>query len=156
EVIGSDESFFEGELPARSLRELYTERAGILDDDKMSEVDLSSQAFQIWKDAAEADRKAVEALPDVVYSAKSRKEFKPGVLVFARTSEDNDALAWINSDGDTVTENQFEILTAAACPADEPAIERSEGHHALVQTALDRISEETRKTGGHLGSRRST
>ena len=44
EVVGTDEAFFEDE-DARTVRDLYNEQAGILDDDE-TEVDLSSYAFQ--------------------------------------------------------------------------------------------------------------
>ena len=54
--------------------DLYNEQAGILDGDDESEVDLSSYAYQIWKNATTADpslRKKVEEMPSVVYSSKS-------------------------------------------------------------------------------------
>jgi hypothetical protein len=42
----------------------------------------------------------------------------PGVLVYLRTAEGNDALAWMADDGHNVTESQFKILRAAgAIPA---------------------------------------
>ena len=45
-VVGSDEVFFEGN--EQNLRNLYNEQSGILDkEDGDSDVDLSSQAYQI-------------------------------------------------------------------------------------------------------------
>ncbi len=156
EVVGTDEAFFEGEMPAQTLKDLYTEKAGLLDDDKTGEVDLASYAYQIWKEASDPDKKAVEALPDVVYSTKVYPDVpKAGALVFVRTGDDNDALAWVNKAGETVTESQFEILKAAECPRDEAALARQDRHHELVQIALQRLAEETKATGGHLGTRRS-
>jgi hypothetical protein len=35
--------------------DLYNEKAGILDGDDDTEVDLASYAYQIWKNAADAD-----------------------------------------------------------------------------------------------------
>jgi hypothetical protein len=54
----------------------------------------------------------------MVYSTKQHqpKEGKPpGALVYVRTAEGNDALAWVDNDGKGVTESQFEILRAAEC-----------------------------------------
>jgi len=51
EVLGSDEQFFEDELNNQVLRDLYTEKSGILDGDFDSEVDLASYAYQIWRNA---------------------------------------------------------------------------------------------------------
>jgi len=51
------------------IRDLYTEMNGILDDNDDSEVDLSSYAYQIWKNATDADPSlsaAIEAMPNVV------------------------------------------------------------------------------------------
>lgn len=74
EVVGSDEAFFEDEDDAQTVRNLYTEHSGILDDDDDAEVDLASQAYQIWKNAIERDpalRPLIENMPDVVYSTKA-------------------------------------------------------------------------------------
>ena len=46
EVVGSDEQFFEDDKRAQQLRDLYTEKSGILDLEADSEVDLSSYAYQ--------------------------------------------------------------------------------------------------------------
>ncbi|MCI0429317.1 MAG: hypothetical protein L0210_02060 [Rhodospirillales bacterium] len=55
EVLGTDESFF-GEDAANKLRDLYTEKAGTLDDDQSDEdIDLASLALQIWNSAAAED-----------------------------------------------------------------------------------------------------
>jgi hypothetical protein len=43
------------------IRDLYTEKNGILDDDGDTEVDLASYAYQIWKNATDADPPLVGA-----------------------------------------------------------------------------------------------
>src|SRR5712692_5265682 len=48
EVVGADEQFFEGDPNPQVIRDLFTERAGILDGDADTEVDLASYAYQIW------------------------------------------------------------------------------------------------------------
>jgi len=58
EVIGTDESFF-GEDAATKLRDLYTEKAGTLDDDQTDDdIDLVSLALQVWNSASPEDKKA--------------------------------------------------------------------------------------------------
>ena len=55
EVVGSDETFFEGD--PINIDDLYNEKAGILDEDDDGEVDLASFAYQIWKNATDANPK---------------------------------------------------------------------------------------------------
>ena len=72
EVVGTDEAFFEDD-EASTIRDLYTEKQGVLDDSD-DEVDLASYAWQIWKQATQDNpdlARAVELLPPVVYSAKA-------------------------------------------------------------------------------------
>ena len=81
EVVGTDEAFFENE-DQHAVVDLYHEKAGILDDDGDADVDLASHAYQIWRNATQADpelAKTVEALPPVVYSAKKHKGGGGGV-----------------------------------------------------------------------------
>ena len=157
EVVGSDESFFEDDPNDQGFRDLYTERNGILDDDADTEVDLASYAYQIWKNATDAapDLAArVEALPDVVYATKAHAPnpgAPRGVLVYTRTPQGNDALAWMDEAGQAVTQSHLTILKAAACAADTPALPRGEDHHALTQQALHHIMQEEQSCGGTLG-----
>lgn len=66
--------------------------------------------------------------------------------------EGNDALAWIDPEGQSVTESQFAIFKAAQCAPDTPALPRHEDHHGLVRKAVERIVTEEEKTvGGQLG-----
>ena len=74
-----------------------------------------------------------------------------GVLVYLRTSDDNDALAWIGTDGQSVSESQFAILKAAECQPDTPAMPRLPRHHTLVQQGVQLIVNEERSSGGQLG-----
>ncbi|MGB4333769.1 MAG: helicase-related protein [Chromatiaceae bacterium] len=157
EVVGSDESFFEDDPDDQGIRDLYTERNGILDDDSDTEVDLASFAYQIWKNATDADPSLVariEALPDVVYATKAHAPLPAapaGILVYTRTAQGNDALAWMDEAGNPVTQSQLTILKAAACPADTEALARGEHHHALTQQGLRHIMDEEKCFGGTLG-----
>src|SRR5262249_53161163 len=157
EVVGTDEAFFEDDNERQKLLDLYHEKAGILDGDAETEVDLASYAYQIWKNAIDrslALQTAIPALPPVVYSTRQHlaSESKPnGVLVYSRTAEGNDALAWIDKDGNSVTESQFEILKAAECRPDTPARPRQENHHDLVRKGVELIAAEEKTVGGQLG-----
>jgi SNF2 family DNA or RNA helicase len=157
EVVGTDEAFFEDEQEREILNNLYHEKAGILDGDDESEVDLSSYAYQIWKNATDRDPKLqqiIPALPSVVFSTRPHEatDKKPqGVLVYLRTAEGNDALTWVDKTGKSVTESQFEILKAAECLPDTPALPRQEDHHELVRKGVELIASEERSIGGQLG-----
>ena len=156
EVVGTDEAFFEDEDKPAVL-ELYNEKAGILDSDDEMDIDLASYAYQIWRNATQADpalRKKIEDMPAVVHSSKAHRpqpQQPEGALVYMRTAQGYDALAWIDRDGKSVTESQFEILRAAACAPDTPALPRHDTHHALVSKAAQHIAREEKQVGGQLG-----
>lgn len=157
EVVGTDEAFFEDERERQKLFDLYHEKAGILDGDAETEVDLASYAYQIWKNAIDRFpdlQKTIPDLPPVVYSTRPHQatEAKPhGVLVYLRTAEGNDALAWVDKDGKNITESQFEILKAAECLPETPARPRQENHHDLVRKGVEFIAAEEKSVGGQLG-----
>ncbi len=156
EVVGTDETFFEDE-DERAVHDLYNEKSGILDGEDDKEVDLSSHAYQIWKNATDNDpslKRKMEEMPNVVYSTKqhfSLPDRPEGVLIYSRTPNNNDALVWVDKDGNNVTESQFEILKAAECLPKASGLERSEQHHALVKKGVEYIAKEEKKVGGSLG-----
>ncbi|MBC8457160.1 MAG: SWF/SNF helicase family protein, partial [Deltaproteobacteria bacterium] len=157
EVVGTDEAFFEDDRNDQAVLDIYNEKAGILDGDADTEVDLASYAYQIWKNATETDpklNKIIPQMPPVVYSSQEHKpsENKPeGVLVYMRTGEGNDALAWLNKEGKNITESQFDILKAAECKPDTAPVQRHENHHELVKKGVELIVEEEKSVGGQLG-----
>ena len=155
--MGTDEAFFEGDAD-QIVRDLYNEKTGIIDDDEDNEVDLTSEAFQIWKNATDRNpelKKMVESLSNVSYSTRSHtpEATKPeGVLLYVRTAEGNDALAYVDRHGHSVTQSQLAILKLAACEPNTPAIPRDENHHELVTQAAIALVKEEKSTGGQLGS----
>jgi superfamily II DNA or RNA helicase len=157
EVVGTDEAFFDDDNHDVPLLNLYNEKAGILDGDDDTEVDLASYAYQIWKNAIDRDpelEKMVPAMPGVVYSTRPHTptaEHPEGALVYLRTAEGNDALAWVNKDGTSVTESQFTILKAAECTPDTPAVPRHDNHHQMVAKGVERVVETEKSVGGQLG-----
>ncbi len=157
EVVGSDETFFDDDQDEQLIRDLYTEKNGILDDDGDTEVDLASYAYQIWKNATDADpglAARIEALPNVVYATKAHAptpEAPRGVLVYLRTGQGNDALTWMDENGQAVTQSQLAILKVAACDADTPALPRTEQHHELTGQGMQHLLDEEKSWGGALG-----
>jgi superfamily II DNA or RNA helicase len=157
EVVGADELFFEDQDEAQAIRDLFTEKSGILDGEEDTEVDLASYAYQIWKNAVDSDPKIdkiISSLPNVVYSTKpfTPTSNKPeGALVYMRTEDNNDALAWVDKDGRSVTESQFTILKAAECTPDTPALEKHENHHEMVAKGVELIVNTEKSFGGQLG-----
>jgi hypothetical protein len=157
EVVGADELFFEDQDRAQTIRDLFTEKAGILDGEEDNEVDLASYAYQIWKNAIDRDpelEKIIPAMPNVVYSTRSHEptaDQPEGVLVYLRTAEGNDALAWVNAEGKSVTESQFTILRTAECSPDTPAVPRHDKHHEMVAQGVKLIVETEKSVGGQLG-----
>ena len=157
EVVGADEAFFEDEADPGTILNLYHERSGILDGDADGEVDLASHALQIWKNAigrAPGLEQTVAALPDVVFSSRAHaaSEARPeGVLLFMRTPDGNDALAYVGRSGASVTESPLEILAAAQCPPDTPARPRHDDHHQLVADGVKHVAAEEKRVGGQLG-----
>ena len=138
----------------------------MLDDPEDNEVDLASLAYQIWKNACDIDatlKKTIPEMASVVFSTKALSAVLPkpvgaggakpvsGVMVYVRTADGNDALAWVDEQGRTVTESQHEILRAAACEPATPALPRLGTHHALVQGAVTGIQKEHATTGGQFG-----
>ena len=157
EVVGADEIFFEGETDDLPLVNIYNEMAGILDGDEDTEVDLASYAYQIWKNAIEKNpelERVIPAMPNVVYSTKEHQpapDRPDGALVYLRTAEGNDALAWIDTAGNSVTESQLAILRAAECVPDTPALPRTEGHHEMVAKGVKLMVDTEKSIGGQLG-----
>jgi SNF2 family DNA or RNA helicase len=159
EVVGTDEAFFEDEVSTQTLLDLYSEKAGMLDGEAESEVDLASQAYSIWKNATDANPRLkgiIERLPNVAFSTRAHQHtaLSPdGVLVYMRTPDGNDALAWVNREGALVTQSQLAILRAAECAIDEKPIVRPPEQHDLVKQGVEHlIAEQASSSGGQLGS----
>lgn len=158
EVVGTDEAFFDDES-TREIVDLYHEKAGILDGRDDVDVDLASQALQIWSDSIAADpslEDAVRKLQPVVRSTREHHADDtrpPGVIVFIRTAHDTDALAYVDEQGRTITGSPQEVLRLAACRADTPALAPRDDHHALVAAGVEQIIQEETSSGGQLGSR---
>lgn len=158
-IVGSDEVFFEGN--EQNLRDMYNENSSSLDEDEDDiEVDLGSQAYQIWKNATDANpdlKRIIPAIPNIAYSTKAANDIsEDGVITYARTYNDFDVLSWYNSKGDIVSQSQKRILQAMVCSINEPCLPAQDNHLALVEKAVKGIKNENTSVGGILGSRFST
>lgn len=161
EIIGTDESFF-GEEAATKLRDLYTEKAGILDDDQSDEdIDLASLALQVWNSASGEDQKAAVALPPIISATRALPEstdptqHPPGVIAYLRYPDGADALVRVDEQGNLVSQSLSSIFRAVACPPETPALPRTDNHHELVARCVAIATEEQTSFGGQLGSLRS-
>ncbi len=158
EVVGTDESFFDDDRHNKAVTDLYHEKAGLLDGEDDSEVDLVSYAYQIWQDAVSKNpslKKTIEDMPNVVYSAKEHERAVPstqGALVYLRTPRGTDALTWVDAQGKRVTDSPFRILKAAECLPTTPARPRLPNHHQLIEGAVKELAAEEKIIGGGLGS----
>ncbi|MEA5594111.1 helicase-related protein [Rivularia sp. UHCC 0363] len=156
EVVGTDEAFFEDDN-AQVILDLYNEKSGILDGEEDTEVDLTSEAFQIWKKATDDNpglKKVIEEMPNVVYSTRSHtpQPVQPeGVLMYMKTTEGNDSLIYVDRDGNSVTQSLLAILKMAACDPSTPAIAKNKQHHNLVKKGAELLAEEEKNMGGQLG-----
>lgn len=161
EVLGSpDEVFFDNQKIRSQVENFYSEQSGILDEEEDGEVDLASYAFQIWKNATDADPKLINLIPEmpnVMYATKQNTDIKEneGVIVYSRTADDNDVLVWVNNKGEVITQSQLTILKASQCsPGTIPEFKIPE-HHKLVEKGLDHIKDIEISSGGQLGKQSS-
>ena len=99
-------------------------------------------------------------MPNVVYSTKRphpqpapTRQPRSGALVYLRTAEGNDALAWVDKNG----QQRHRIAvrhpaSAAECEPDTPALPRHEAHHEMVaKGGASSIVTERSSVGGQLG-----
>ena len=156
EVFGSDEVFFAGD--PTNIVDLYNEKTGILDDEQDAEIDLGSYAYQIWKNAIDTDKSLehiISELPNIVYSTKDANGEVPGVVVYAKTAHENDVLAWLDKQGNLISQSQKKILEATKCDPGTKSLPKLEIHHELVGKGIAIINTSERDTSGSLGRKSS-
>lgn len=158
EVVGSDEVFFDGD-PV-NIRDLYNEKAGLLDDDDADDVDLTSKAYEIWNRAIKANpslKKTIINLPNVVYSTKPKPGdiINNGVITYHKTATGTDVLTWLDEYGNVRSRSQNRILKVLDCALDTPALDKLEKHFTLVEKSVEISKKVQKTTGGHLGKKSS-
>ncbi len=158
ETVGSDEVFFEGD--PINIKDLYNEKANILDDEEDMDVDLSSFAYQIWKNATDANPELLKIIPNLsnsIFATKKadEKQTQNTAVVYTKTAYNNDILAWINTEQKIISKSQTEILKALRCNILEKPLERFTEHNKMIEIAVNHIRENEDKIGGQLGTKRT-
>ena len=157
-MVGTDEAFFEDEADEQTVVNLYHERADILDGEADGEVDLASHAYQIWKNAISANpklEKTITSLQDVAFSSRLRvpiAQRPEGVLVFVRTADGNDSLAYIDREGNSINRvpnwrycrRRSAVRTRRPSPATKAIT-------AWLKRGVKHIAKEEQRIGGQLG-----
>ena len=132
----------------------------MLDADE-GEVDLTSQAYEIWNQATKANpdlKKKIPKLPDVIFSTKEKQDQgfeNDTVIAYHKNSHGYEMLTWLNAEGNVISTSQSRILKIAECALDTPAVERLANHHDLVKKAVMLAETEAAKSGGQLGNKSS-
>lgn len=159
-VVGSDEVFFEGN--EQNLRDMFNEKNGVLDEEDDGDVDICSYAYQIWKNATQANpdlKKIIPSLTDMAHATKAKGALlHDGVITYARTASGFDSLSWYDGQGHVVSQSPKRILDAMACAANEPRLQDADNHYDLVKKAVENLAKNTNsnQTSGALGNRFST
>jgi len=155
QVVGTDERFFDDEDEIILLKDIYSEREGVFDDDDDNEVDPVSHAYEIWNLATKDDpelKKTIEDLPDVIFSTKSAKNSRSsGVITYLKTKGGNAILAFRDKDGNPLSDSPRKILEEMACGPDTPALEKMNEHHSIVSSTLKLAANEQKFLAGNLG-----
>ena len=161
-VIGTDEKFFEDEVLLEEEKEdreilenLYHEKSGILDEEEVNDVDLTSEAYQVWKNATEnnsALRKKIKELPNCAYSSlETDSNRNTGIVALIQTGENTNTLVKVNYEGELIDHSQTNIFRSIACDANTEALLDHPDHHELVKKAAQIVIEEEQNSGGQLG-----
>ena len=165
DIVGQDEIFWEG--TKENLKDLFNEKAGILDDTDDNDVDLASQAYEIWNQAIKANPRLKNIIPnmnDYVYSTKAfsgelangMQMPQDGVITYVKTYTGFDMLTWYDVKGEIVSQSQKRILKTMECAIDTPALEPLDNHHDLVAKAVTNVKVDNTSASGILGNRMST
>ncbi len=160
QVVGADELFFDDQKHAQPLHDLYNESTGILDEEDDDDNDLVSQALGVW-DAAVKDnpklKQTIERLPDKVFSAKAVQPQDPpaGLLAYIQIGSSSYGLVRLDAGGNIITEAYADVLRAAECLPDEPAVERAVNHFDLVSIAENLLTNKQGFREGQLGPPRA-
>ncbi len=141
---------------------MYNEKSGSLDDvDDNDELDLASQAYQIWKNATDAKpelKRIIAHLSNMINATKATTDrLNDGVITYAQTRSGFDGASWYNSKGEIVSQSQKRNSPGHGMRCRmEPNVQRADQHYDLVKKAIDNIGDENTHVGGILGSRFST
>ena len=115
-----------------------------------NEVDLASYAYQIWKNAITRDPHFRKSFPTLLRGVFHTAPYAHGKSTRRRArlsanSRGQRRLGLGRQDGNSVTESQLDILKAADCIPDTPALPRQDNHHDLVRKGVESLSRKKRR-----------
>ena len=156
EVVGTDEAFFEDEDTKRYSTSITKRPAFLMPRMRTTLIwPLTRIRYGVTQRKTTLPSSArSKTCRRSVHASKAhppQPQQPSGVLVYMQTAQGYDALAWIDRDGKNVTQSQFDILRAAGCAPDTPALPRHETHHDLVRSGAEHIAREEKQVGGQLG-----
>lgn len=162
EVVGTDESFF-GETANQQLRDLFTERSGVLDDDSSDniDIDLTSLAQKVWNEADEEAQEQALRLPPVVYATRAHTNTPTsptGEIVYLRVkrgTEMQDILIRVDEQRRFVSQSLSQLFAAVACAPNTPNLQPLDNHFDLIATSVEYAAQETTSPTGQLGRAQS-
>ena len=158
DLLGSDEAFFT-EDEKNQLRDLYAGAASLEEQD--DETDLISRAYDIWREAIEADpklEKKIQRMPNLVYSARkaeAARNDRESAVAYVKTGGGQHILAQVAPDKKIVSQSQWEILSILECAPETPRVEPTENHHDLVKIAVEAAEKNAKIWAGNLGGARA-
>lgn len=142
-VFGSDERFLNTPGEAHVIEQLFDENAEFPEeqDDGTDNVDYSSAAYEIWRNAQEMSPALAEAarnLPDVTYSTRGATEGETeGVVVYTLTTQGFDRLVVQVADGPVTRLTPMRALALTRCEPEAPGLPPLLEHHAMVRSAVE-------------------
>ena len=154
DLLGSDEAFFT-EDEKNQLRDLYAGAASLEEQD--DETDLISRAYDIWREAIEADpklEKKIQRMPNLVYSARkaeAARNDRESAVAYVKTGGGQHILAQVAPDKKIISQSQWEILSILECAPETPRVEPTENHHNLVKIAVEAAEKNAKTSAGNLG-----
>ena len=83
------------------------------------------QCHQGQPDAEKEDRGAAGCCLFITTRYEGSLERPEGVITYVKSSDDTDALVWLDKEAQIVTESQLAILRAAKCEPDTPPQSRA-------------------------------
>ena len=157
EVVGSDETFFEDDRNDQAIRDLFTEKAGILDGEADTEIDLGSHATRSGRMPSTRTRRWSGSSRNFRMRIRERShkptERQPdGVLVYVRTARERRPAGSIGR-----TEHHRIAVRhpqGRGMCARYARLARRPDHHDLVHQGVEQIAAEEKSVGGQPGGHR--
>jgi superfamily II DNA or RNA helicase len=141
-VLGADDRFFGSENEAQDVSDLLTGNNAALEKDDTNDVDPASYAYEIWREAIEADptlHDRVIELPLASRSTISANTFADSgkVLALMTISNVQDSAVEVDPFGNFEIISPTALLGKSKCAPGTPALTALIGHLDFLQLAAD-------------------